>query len=242
MLSGAQQCVKERRLPYRLVQLLGNVKYCSLTNPWLSVKLMAASLGSTEARCRGFMLQIHGTRLLQDMLATCHSLHIDPFLAWGSLLGHFRQGGLIDNDHDIDLGLFPIDFQRKEELSGIMKKKGYAIRFNNKFLISFYKIGLPKIHIDIDLYYEKDGKMASSILWKGQLFTYFFPLETFSKFRKVKFLNRFDILIPHLPEMFLEHAYGDWRTPKESWDYLHDPPKPRTHRKNPIASHRYPIE
>ena len=66
--------------------------------------------------------------------------------------------------------------------------------------------------------------MASSILWKGQLFTYFFPLETFSKLRKIKFLNRFDVLIPHLPEMFLDHAYGDWRTPKESWDFLHDPP------------------
>ena len=133
ILSGAQRCVKERRLPYRLSQVLENVQYCSLTNPLLSLKLMAASLGSPEARCRGLMLQIHGTTLLQDMLAACHSLHIDPFLAWGSLLGHFRQGGLIEHDHDIDLGLFTKDFQRKEELSGIMKKRD--MRFDS--IISF---------------------------------------------------------------------------------------------------------
>ena len=170
------------------------------------------------------MLQIHGKTLLQDMLAACRTLHIEPFLAWGSLLGHFRQGRLIEHDHDIDLGLFEKDFQKKEELSAIMKKKGYAIRFNNQYLISFYKIGLPKIHIDIDLYYEKNDHMANSILWKGQRFTYFFPLEIFSKLRRIKFLNRFDLLIPHLPEAFLEYAYGDWRTAKESWDYPHDPP------------------
>ena len=224
MLSGAQLCVKERRLPYRLLQLLENVKYCSLTNPFLSVKLMYASLGSTEARCRGLMLQIHGKTLLRDMLTACHTLHIDPFLAWGCLLGHFRQGRLIEHDHDIDLGLLPKDFKRKDALGEMMKKRGYAIRRTNNFNISFHKIGLPKIHIDIDLYYEKNDKMAYSILWKGQLFTYFFPLETFSKLRKIRFLNRFDVLIPHLPEMFLDYAYGDWRTPKESWDFLHDPP------------------
>ena len=105
-----------------------------------------------------------------------------------------------------------------------MKKKGYAIRRINNFNISFFKIGLPKIHIDIDLYYEKNNQMAYSLVWKNQLFTYFFPLKAFTKFRKVKFLNRFDILVPHLPETFLDHAYGDWRTPKESWDFLHDPP------------------
>ena len=221
--SGFQQCLKTRTLPYRLSFFLEHIPYCSSRKFLLSVKLLYHTVRINRNHCRGLMLQIHGETLLRDTLHACEELKLQPFLTWGTLLGHVRHGGFIPYDYDVDLGLLHQDFQRTNELIALMQKKGYEIGRRDEITVAFHRVGFEKLHIDLDCFYEENSQMGYSILWKGQHFHYVFPLEIFSQFHRVRFHNTCEVLIPHLPENFLEHAYGNWQVPLESWDCLRAP-------------------
>ena len=223
IVSGALQCLKMRLLPYRLSFLLENLSYCSSKKIALSARLIYESLRVNHVHCRGLILQIHGKSLLRDTLRACEELNLQPFLTWGTLLGHVRNRGFIPHDYDIDLGLLRVDFQKKNDLIRLMRNKGYEVGRSDEFTVAFHRVGFPKLHVDIDCYYEENDQMGYSILWKGQHFHYRFPKEIFTSFRRVTFLETCEVHIPHLPEKFLEHAYGNWEVPQETWDCLRAP-------------------
>ncbi len=223
IILGFKQCLSTRVLPYRLLFLLEHLSYCSTDKLGLSAKLIYEACRVNHVQCRGLILQLHGEELLRDTLESCEELRLQPFLTWGTLLGHVRNGGFIPHDYDIDLGLLRKDFHKKNDLIRVMQNKGYTIGRCDEFTVAFHRVGLEKLHIDIDCYYEENAQMGYSILWKGQHFHYVFPLEIFSQFRHVTFLNTCEVRIPHMPEKFLDHAYGNWHTPQETWDCLRAP-------------------
>jgi len=214
-------CVQERRLPTRYRW----VKYGSLARPLQSLRLMHAMLRLRADLCSSLVLQIHGRKVLQDTLEVCRALHMKPFLAWGTLLGYYRDSGFIAHDTDIDLGVLAEDFERKSALIEAMGKKHYVVYKESDYFVVFCKRGYPELRIDVWAFYEKKSRIANSIdePHLHDLYTYYFPADIFSAFQTVKFLKTLDVLVPVQTERFLEVAYGDWRTPQKEFDYLYGP-------------------
>jgi len=168
---------------------------------------------------------MYGPALLADTLAACQALNLRPFLAWGTLLGHYRDGGFIAHDYDIDLGLLEDDFSRKEELVQAMQQRGYTVRTNNDYFLSFYRDGRKRPWIELQLFYRKNDQIACSIgpSPRGDLYTYYFPVDIFAESMAVKFLGQLEVLVPTQIERFLTIAYGNWRVPQKSWDFIYGP-------------------
>jgi phosphorylcholine metabolism protein LicD len=168
---------------------------------------------------------MYGPALLANTLAACQALNLRPFLAWGTLLGHYRDGGFIAHDYDIDLGLLEDDFSRKEELVQAMKRRGYAVRAINDYFISFYRAGRKRPWIELQLFYRKNDQIACSLgpFQRGDLYTYYFPADIFAEFMAEKFLGQLEVLVPTQTERFLTVAYGNWRVPQKSWDFIYGP-------------------
>ena len=217
--------LKEWKGPQKFLLGLEYAKHCSPFFPIQSAKLLSALARGDGARCSSLVLQMHGSRLLEDTLEVCRTLNLRPFLAWGTLLGHYREGGFIAHDYDIDLGLLETDFSQKTEIIQLMSKKGHTVRSDNDYFISFYYHGFRNPYIELQRFYWKNGQMANSLALQhgDEIFTYYFPLDIFDEFLMAKFLGRFAVLVPAQTERFLTVAYGDWRTPQKHWDFLYGP-------------------
>src|SRR5262245_22500664 len=144
------QCLRDRRWPWGLRWL----KYIQLTRPILSSRIIAADL-TRDAALPSLLLRAFGPQLLTETLAVCRGLQMKPFLAFGTLLGHYRDGGFIEHDADVDFGLLQPDFPKLEALCAAMVKKGYVVRLHNEREVSFYKPHLPTLLIDFFLFYRK---------------------------------------------------------------------------------------
>ena len=221
-------CVRERRWPWtiqRIALAVPWLRYGSWRHPVLTFRLARATWCGETAQRKGLMLRIQGPGLLGDTLAVCRSLGLRPFLVCGTLLGHYRDGGWIPHDDDVDLGLLASEFQRRAEIVEAMRRRGYVVRANDAYLVSFHRPGLPAVFLDICSFYERDGRIAFSIEEpeQGRRYTYHFPRGIFEEFRAVRFLGRFDVWIPVRTEEFLTVAYGDWRVPQTAFDYHSSP-------------------
>lgn len=223
--SGILRCVREKRLPFRYQRIWRFGKYCSLSFPLQSLKLLAAILQGNASRCRGLILHMYGPSVLRDTLEACRSLGMKPFLVWGTLLGYYREGRFIAHDKDIDLGLLSEGFTNKARLIRLMKQKGYLVRKEDDYVVSFYRAGFRELHIDLQHFYLKNGQIVFSIAPRQLpgLYSYYFPTEIFSQFRTVPFIDGVDVNIPTQTEAFLTIAYGNWRIPQKKWHYLHSP-------------------
>jgi hypothetical protein len=216
---------KERRWRQKFLLGLEYAKHCSPLFPVQSAKILLALARGDGARCSSLVLHMYGPALLADTLAACRALHMKPFLAWGTLLGYYREGGLIAHDYDIDLGILEDNFSRKEELVQAMKQRGYAVRANNDYFISFFRHRCKRPWIDLQLFYWKNDQVACSIPSSHQedLYTYYFPANIFAEFMAVKFLGRLEVLVPMQTEKFLTVAYGNWRIPQKNWHFIYGP-------------------
>ncbi len=209
-------------LPWKLRWIL----YLHPLKPILSLKLILASLiKAPSAPC--LMLQIFGQRFLQETLQACSNVGIRPFLAFGTLLGHCREGGFIKHDADIDLGLLEYDIHKIPHLTRAMQKMGYVVRISNDHEVSFYKPHFPTLFVDFFVFYKKHDRAVYYDTRGDTKYEFFFPIETFDEWSEVKFLGHINVLIPKRAEEFLTSSYGDWRTPKKDFDNVHDHPNIR---------------
>lgn len=220
------QLFTEKRLPLRYQRVLRYRRYFSWFFPQQSLKLGLAMLRGDALRCGGVVLQMYGPQILADTLAACRALSLQPFLAWGTLLGHHREGGFIAYDRDIDLGLLESDFTRKNELIALMTTQGYVVRKDDPYIVSFHRTGFTAPHIDLQLFYQSNKQMvcATDPSQRREIYCYYFPLEIFSEFNEVSFLDQLSVLIPKNTELFLTTGYGDWRKRQKKWHYLDNPP------------------
>jgi hypothetical protein len=196
-----------------------------MAHPVQSWRLMRAMFQLRADRCGRLVLQMHGRQVLHDTLEVCRALHMMPFLAWGTLLGYYRDSGFIAHDTDIDLGVLAEDFRRKSALIEAMARKRYVVYKACDYFVSFCRQGCPELRIDVFVFYEKNGQIASSLdePHLPDLYTYYFPADIFTAFQTVTFLKTLDVLVPVHTERFLEVAYGDWRTPQKEFHYLYGP-------------------
>jgi phosphorylcholine metabolism protein LicD len=170
------------------------------------------------------LLQSHGPRFIRDALDACRSAGIKPFIAFGTLLGHHRDGGFIKHDADIDFGILPEDFKKINVLVEMMIKKGYTVRINDDHEVSFYREHFPTLLVDFFLFHRVGNDLAYYDSRGDVQLEYRFAGEIFGELRAIKFLGYIDAWIPDGVESFLEASYGDWRTPKAKFDNVHDHP------------------
>lgn len=79
------------------------------------------------------MLLDKGPELFKITLDACREVGLKPFLIWGSLLGYYRERGIIADDNDIDLGLVCDSDDlpaRLEKLKEVMLKAGCTASFD----------------------------------------------------------------------------------------------------------------
>ena len=62
---------------------------------------------------------------------------VEYFLFFGTLLGFFRGGNIIDNDDDVDL---LVNKKCHPEVLNILISSGYRININNEYIIQGIKI------------------------------------------------------------------------------------------------------
>ncbi|MBW2978212.1 LicD family protein [Candidatus Woesearchaeota archaeon] len=221
----------EKRLPWRFQW----VKYIPLINPMYYLKIFL-SLNYKEMFRKGhgsdvnnkivegWILQIYGKKFLRNILKVCNKINMNPFLVFGTLLGHYREKGFIKHDIDLDLGLLENDFSKIELLKKELRKRRFDNSFNEKGMIQFTHPKFSSLHVDFWLFYKKKDKMTyyKEYSYKGKyaVYSFAFPSKIFEKFKKVKFLDKVEVLIPSKTEEFLTISYGDWKTPKKEFDNI----------------------
>jgi len=143
----------------------------------------------------------------------------------GMLLGWAREGGLIAHDRDADFALLAQDVPRLLAAVPALRMAGFhpIQQFHNnqgQLTEVTFRRGFAKYEFFV---LEPHGDMF-------RYFVYGWPPDNLFEIEKqvprqrfvtFEFLGR-TWLRPEDTERELEFMYGDWRTPKRQWNYLHD--------------------
>lgn len=159
-------------------------------------------------------LQLFGQDLLHPLMEEAAELGIRPMLLWGSLLGCVREGAFLKNDTDVDLGLLEEDWDRIEELKERMLKRGFSIKRENTWQISFFHPTVEGLWIDIDHIEHENGHflITNGVADKDLLYRYPFCPTIFGT-PVISECSGLRVYIPERAEEFLETVYGSWRVP-----------------------------
>lgn len=185
--------------------------------PWLTLRHIWTVNPNVRKSCEAFGLKVHGGAFVRDFTAASREAGMKPFLMWGTLLGHVREGGPLKHDKDLDMGILAADWPKRQALIEAMQKRGYELRQVRDYKIVFVRRDWIT-RMDIDLFFPWEGKMVCLAReGDGSFRGAWFRPDAFGNFRSSTFLDS-EVLIPDPPEPVLEAIYGDWRTPVKSYD------------------------
>jgi hypothetical protein len=156
---------------------------------------------------------------LQLFLEVVYPLGLKPFLAFGTLLGHEREGAFLPWDLDIDLGIIDEDTDFQDLIDAIKKSPFKILECSvNKYPYKI-KCGL------------KGAPVVELIIFKKEadfFLTYAEIMELPVKRKRTQFtlkkssMDGLDVYIPADPNLFLTENYGDWQNPRTIYHYLFD--------------------
>ena len=185
---------------------------------------LLAGAGAMLRRRRGQFLQANGGAFLRRILSACRTAEVQPFLMYGTLLGFQRDGGFIQGDSDIDLGLFAQDLSRLAQLKHAMRRDGMALKHETFIDGTLWDVAF--LHPQVDLWVDfaiihMDGDRAVSRCYWGNdelLESHFYPADLFATFTTRSWYGE-HVRVPENAEGLLQDLYGDWRVPAPSFDY-----------------------
>lgn len=161
---------------------------------------------------------------------------VDFWLSGGQVLGPIRDGKFLNNEHDIDLGIYQKDIKRVADI--LSKKVGKVeVSFegvdNNVVLrpidltdiIRVIKFKFRDISVDIFVYLPIRDRMYAVTHDNKYGHTFHsFPKEIFETTVQHKIYG-VNYPMPNPPEKYLEYEYGkNWRTPIKRWNCCVNPP------------------
>lgn len=186
-------------------------------NPWLWLRFPGR-------RVKSVLLGVTGLRSLAEAVAAGEEAGLRPFLAFGTLLGHCREGGFIAYDRDIDLGLVDADGAALGRLKAAMKARGWALKRQQEHLVSFVKPVYRSVTVDLFVFCVCEGEAHCTLGEPagGPRFQYVYPPEVLGKLQPAVFAGKVATWIPERAAEFLSATYGDWPTPRARWHYLRD--------------------
>lgn len=183
--------------------------------------------GALLRRRRSQFLQAHGTAFLQRILNACRVAEVEPFLMYGTLLGFHRDGGFIEGDSDIDLGLLARDLGRLEQLKSAMRRDGMALKHETYIDGRLWEVGF--LHDQVDLWVDFaivhiDGDQAMTRCCWGNdesLESHIYPADLLCAFTTRSWHGEL-VRVPERTEALLRSLYGEWQVPAPAFDYRTD--------------------
>jgi len=125
--------------------------------------------------------------ILNEVFLITKQLGIKTFLIFGTCLGFVRDGGYIQGDLDVDLGVI-CEWTKRDALTNAFKINGFILtRSKPKNRHLHYR----KNNAGIDIWFRKSGKFYSS-------------------FESVDYKGR-KYPIPHPVEEYLSACYSNWK-------------------------------
>lgn len=137
------------------------------------------------------------------------------FLDRGTLLGCIRNGGFVEGDYDIDVGIFA-DEITLDEVKTLFNDSGFEVIQDFE-----YKVGVQSpegVVIDFFLTSRHDGYFLSKG-FRSIHNWYFTPFDLAPH----EFLGE-DFLVPATYEKHLDENYGNWRVPVVFYDLSYNEP------------------
>lgn len=130
------------------------------------------------------------------------------WLDFGTLLGFYRDGKIIDHDSDLDVGIIYEDFYNNiDSIKSKISEMGF---YFTKVSDLFYRVNFSKknlLHCDIFLFKQDNGIYKTHFNEYLSKYDEIFPLK-----KTVFFKTEFNT--PNNIEFFLETRYGSsWKTP-----------------------------
>lgn len=153
------------------------------------------------------------------------------FLAFGSLLGAYREKGFIPFDYDLDTGL--LASERSDQIVSAMRKHGFTL-LRQYYVKATGRISMDKydykgVHVDVHYFYpDAQGNLYCDLClpheskpWREANATDGFPsiIRTLpdSTFSKHQFLGE-QVYLPDRTEEWLRALYGEnFMTPDPKW-------------------------
>lgn len=156
-------------------------------------------------------------KALKEMKDILDDMGIEFFLIYGTLLGAVRDGGFVETDTDIDLGVKHENLIPKiKELQQRLKDEGwmcvgFSYPYNFTRALNCWKYDTL---IDIRNFEEWDGvRFLQRVDHNRVDIANVWPRELFQELKEIDFYN-LKVKIPNPAEKWLEINYGkDWRTP-----------------------------
>lgn len=155
---------------------------------------------------------------LQDLTTILNKAGLEPFLIFGSLLGHIRENSFLQNDKDIDIGIIGWENQF-EIVASLLESKLFTIVTNyslkaDKIYYLSVRHTINEFSIDIFFFRSEGNKYITGIDYENNLLLKYQFTPFNLKQTKVKGV---DIFIPENYELNLTETYGNWKTPDQSF-------------------------
>lgn len=154
---------------------------------------------------------------LSDLISILGKHGVKGFLVSGTLLGYAREGGILEHDKDIDIGV--IGWEKQYDVYITLQESGQFI-LHPSFLKGHRMFYLPIRHkltgisIDVFFYHETDGKLVTGVdfVFGYQQKFAFTPFDLTT----IRFLN-VDMYIPKDYDLNLRENFGKWKIPDASY-------------------------
>jgi hypothetical protein len=145
--------------------------------------------------------------LFKDTAQVFNQHQVDYWADYGTLLGIEREGDVILNDRDVDIGIWKKDQERAWRALQSLKQKGYQVENTGKKLNVWRISGWSSLRAEIMLYQDvgqnkvKEAELEFNKEWIVPLQKRSWQGQTIS--------------VPYQVDTVLTFMYGDWRTPRD---------------------------
>ena len=214
------------------------MKSHSLLRDWavkLAVKLgvyhkIVSFLNRRIAKREAARIKKHGVETLAKLDEVMTKNGMNPFFAFGLLLGAYRDKGFIPYDYDLDIGIVE---KRPDNMIDLMRENGFRLvrqfYFKEDGRISLEQFEYNKVPLDIYYFFEHDEDNIGIVLplkhetkdWREANETDGFPGELVlaekTTFSRQDFMG-IQFNMPDKAASWLAGFYGaDFMTPVENW-------------------------
>jgi len=203
--------IKTHYLEKRLTIIFRKLK--SFYYPWVFYNNISAIFNKRRFE----KICIENLEIVSEKLQTAKVKH---WITDGTLLGFYREGGLIKGDKDIDLGMMIEDLPSNIHL--LLKSEGLSLLRENGLFENGLEYTYTRKGANLDIFFfykEKDYVWHAN--WLGsERIRFKYP---FFEIKKQKFASR-EFWAPENIEQYLELKYGkNWRIPAGKWNWATDP-------------------
>lgn len=177
---------------------------------------------------RKMALRETGMEALSQICQTFEKKNIKVFANFGTLLGLVRDGKFINNDSDIDMGIYLDDTITWSDVQTEMAGLGYELyrQFVSSGIVTEQTYRKGYLYIDFFAHHDEDNYTKAYCYYKLKGNTYLsendfsaieLRMEPIQKIKKVQ-IDQYHFFIPDNAEKYLASIYTEmWRHPDPEW-------------------------